>query len=244
MYKEYFKEIHNLLNTLEEKQGNTLKLVAEKVAYSIENEGIIHLFGAGHSHLLTEEVFYRAGGLVPISPVLEESLMLHEGAVRSSTLERKRGYAEQFMDKVDIRSEDIVVVISTSGRNPVPIDAAKIAKRRGTYVVGITSVEYSLSQPSRHESGDHLLDAVDVVIDNLSKKGDALLTHEKMDIPFAPSSTVIGATILNSIFAEVISIIADKGKTPPVLLSGNIDGADGHNQKLIDKYKHRIPLLK
>ncbi|UCZ53637.1 SIS domain-containing protein [Bacillus shivajii] len=243
MLEQYFHQIKQLLQEIQQDQGETLKTVANKIVNTLEKDGIIHLFGAGHSHVLGEEAFYRAGGLVPVKPIFEESLMLHEGAVRSSTFERKNDYAEQFISKADIRPEDIVFVISTSGRNPVPIDVALYAKKQGAFVVGITSLEYSQSQPSRHKSGKHLFNTVDVVIDNRSVKGDAVLTHDKVDVPFTPTSTVIGASILNGILSEAIVMIAEKGGTPPIFLSGNIDGADGHNEKLIAKYKERIPLL-
>lgn len=219
-----------------------LKLASEKVSEAIQNEGIIHLFGCGHSHILTEEVYYRAGGLVPIHPILHEPLMLHEGAVQSSLNERKNDYAANFMNEQDIRDGDVIFVISTSGRNPVPVDVAKMAKQKGAYVIGITSIEYSSSQPSRHVSGDYLYDAVDLVIDNHAPIGDALLSYEKVEIGFAPSSTVVGGTILNAVLAESIKDMADAGYEPPVLLSGNIDGADDHNNALIEKYKGRIKL--
>lgn len=242
MITQYFNKVQALLELVENEEAGKLNEAAEKIAEAIENDGIIHLFGCGHSHILTEEVYYRAGGLVPIHPILFEPLMLHQGAVQSSINERKNDYAAQFMDEQDIRSGDIFVVISTSGRNPVPVDAANIAKAKGAFVIGITSIEYSSSQPSRHTSGDHLFDAVDLVIDNHAPIGDALLSYEKVKVGFAPSSTVVGATILNSVLAESIKKMADNGFEPPVLLSGNIDGADDHNTKLIEKYKDRVTL--
>lgn len=242
MIHDYFNKITKLLAKVEDKEENVLIQTAEKISKSIQNGGIIHLFGCGHSHILTEEVYYRAGGLVPIHPILHEPLMLHEGAVRSSSFERKNDYAHQFMDKQDIRKEDIMIVISTSGRNPVPVDAAKIAKQKGAYIVGITSTEYSSSQPSRHTSGEHLYDAVDLVINNHAPVGDALLSYDKVDVDFAPSSTVVGATILNAVLAESIKHMADSNYNPPVFLSGNIEGADEHNNQLIEKYKGRVNL--
>lgn len=187
--------------------------------------------------------FYRAGGLVPIKPILIEPLMLHEGAVRSSQLERKNNYAQTFMENQDICSKDVVIVLSTSGRNPVPIDVALYAKQKGAFVIGITSLEYSQSTPSRHISGKHLFEVVDLVINNFSVKGDAVLSCEKVKVPFAPTSTVIGAAILNSIFAHAIVLMAESNYEPPIFLSGNMEGADQHNETLIEKYKSRIPLL-
>jgi uncharacterized phosphosugar-binding protein len=240
---QYFDKAREKLDLVEKTQVKYLRLAAEKVAEAIQNGGIIQLFGCGHSHILTEEVFYRAGGLVPIKPILVEALMLHEGALRSSQLERQNDLAEEFLKEQDFRPEDVVFVLSTSGRNPVPVDVAQAAQGKDTYVIGITSLEYSQSQPSRHKSGMHLYNSVDLVIDNHSTKGDAALSYEKVAVPFAPTSTVVGAVILNAIFAEAIKIMSDKGFEPPIFLSGNIDGADDHNNSLVEKYRKRIPLL-
>ncbi|GGP07575.1 SIS domain-containing protein [Oceanobacillus neutriphilus] len=242
MIHQYFNQITDLLKTVEKEEKKAMADAAQKVAEAIQNGGIIHLFGCGHSHILTEEVYYRAGGLVPIHPIFHEPLMLHEGAVRSSDLERKNDYAKVFMEEQDIRPEDIVIVLSTSGRNPVPVDAAKMAKDKGAFVIGITSIAYSSSQPSRHDSGEYLYDAVDLVIDNHAPIGDALLSHEKVKIKFSPSSTVIGAAILNAVFAASIKQMAENNYEPPIFLSGNLEGSDAHNQILIDRYRERVNL--
>ncbi len=243
MMDTYFDVIGGLFDKVRAEQAKSIREAAEKVAACIQQGGIIHLFGCGHSHILTEEVFYRAGGLVPIRPILIEKLMLHEGAVRSSELERQNDLAVEFMSKQDIRKGEVVFVLSTSGRNPVPVDVALMAKEKGAFTVGITSLEYSKSMPSRHSSGKHLADAVDLVIDNFSVKGDAVLSHPGLQVPFTPSSTVIGALILNALFAESIAIMIEQGFNPPVFLSGNIDGSDEHNQALVEAYKGRITLL-
>ncbi len=243
MIDHYFLKINELIKIIMNNEKEKMITAAEKVAESIINEGIIHLFGCGHSHILTEEVFYRAGGLVPISPIFHEPLMLHEGAVTSSVIERKNDYAESFMKEADIQKNDISFVLSTSGRNPVPADVAIHMKEKGVYVIGITSKEYSTSQPSRHKEGHYLYNSVDLYIDNHAPIGDALLEYDKVKVKFTPSSTIIGAFILNSIFAQAIKNIADKGYEPPIFLSGNLEGADQHNKRLIDKYSKRIKLL-
>lgn len=243
MLEMYFDKATEKIELVRKNEMKQMKEAANRIAVAIQNEGIIQLFGCGHSHILTEEVCYRAGGLVPINPILYEPLMLHEGALRSSELERQNGLAENFMSEQDIRKEDVVVVISTSGRNPVPVDVAQIAKDKGAFVIGITSKEYSKSQPSRHISGKHLYNSVDLVIDNFATKGDAALTYNKVAVPFGPTSTAVGAVIINAILAEAVKILADKGIEPPVFLSGNMDGADEHNSRLVVKYKKRIRLL-
>src|SRR5690625_3678888 len=143
MITEYFNKITELLKKVYESQEDVLDEAAERISQAIQGDGIIHLYGCGHSHILTEEVFYRAGGLVPIRPIFHEPLMLHEGAMLSSMIERKNDYATNFMEEQDIRKNDVAFIISTSGRNPVPVDAAIIAKEKGAFVIGMTSREYS-----------------------------------------------------------------------------------------------------
>lgn len=242
MINQYMTKAHELLRTVEEKETETMNEAADAVAEAIKQDGIIHLFGSGHSHMLAEEVYYRAGGLVPVHPILHEPLMLHQGAVRSSSLERQTDYAHEFMKDQDIRKGDVMFVISTSGRNPVPIDVALLAKEQGAFVIGMTSKEYSLSQPSRHESGKLLYDSVDLMIDNHLPIGDALLSHENVEAPFSPGSTVVGAAILNAIFAQAIVKLTEDGIEPPILRSANIEGADEHNERLIEKYRDRVNL--
>ncbi|MBO1515534.1 SIS domain-containing protein [Metabacillus bambusae] len=243
MLTTYFQKIQERLQLVIKNEAEVMEQVAAKISESIQKGGIIHLFGCGHSHILTEEVFYRAGGLAPIKPIFIEPLMLHEGAVRSSQLERQNDYAISFMEKQDIQRHDVVIVISTSGINPVPVDVAILAKEKRAFVVGICSFDYKKNQSSRHKGGKFLADVVDLALNNFSIKGDAVLTYEKIGVPFAPTSTVIGAAMLNGIFADSIKKMVDEGFEPPIFLSGNIAGADEHNKALIQKYSKRIELL-
>ncbi|MES1042538.1 SIS domain-containing protein [Peribacillus simplex] len=237
----YFEEVQALLTIVGEQEKQSIKESVEHIAKAVMSDGIIHLFGSGHSHILTEEVFYRAGGLAAIRPIFVEDLMLFKGASRSSQLERQNDLSEKFMHDEDIRPGDVCIVISSSGVNPVPIDVATIAKEKGALVIGLTSPEYAKSCPSRHKRKHYLHDVVDLVIDNHIAKGDTLLKSN--NIPFGSGSTVVGAVLLNMIFTQVIQTIIESGETPPVFLSSNIEGADEHNQKIIAKYKTRIPQL-
>jgi uncharacterized phosphosugar-binding protein len=243
MIDRYFQKVTERLELVLKNEKENIKKAAFAVSEAIQKGGIIQLFGCGHSHILTEEVFYRAGGLVPVKPIFVEPLMLHEGAVRSSMLERENNFAQEFIADEDIRPEDVFFVLSTSGRNPVPIDVALTAKNKGAYTIVITSLEYLMSQPSRHQSGKLLIEVADLVINNYSVKGDAILSHESVSVPFSPTSTVVGSAILNAIFAEAIVQMAENGFEPPIFLSGNIEGADDRNNKIIEKYKERIPVL-
>ncbi|CAH0291343.1 hypothetical protein SRABI96_04275 [Peribacillus sp. Bi96] len=237
----YFEEVQALLSTVVEQEKHSIKEAVKHISKAILSDGVIHLFGSGHSHILTEEVFYRSGGLAAIHPIFVEDLMLFKGASRSSQLERQNDLSEKFMLDEDIRPGDVCIVISSSGVNPVPIDVAIIAKEKGAFVIGLTSPEYANSCPSRHKKKLYLHDVVDLVIDNHISKGDTLLKSN--NISFGSGSTVTGAVLLNMIFTQVIEAIIETGVTPPVFLSSNIEGADEHNQQLIAKYKTRIPEL-
>ncbi|HLR09073.1 MAG TPA: SIS domain-containing protein [Bacillota bacterium] len=242
MIDQYLNEISHLIAHITKKEKDSMAKAASKLADAIQHDGVIHLFGSGHSHMLAEELYYRAGGLVPINPILHEPLMLHEDAVHSSALERRAHYAESFMQTQDIRDSDVLFVISTSGRNTVPIDVALLGQAKGAYVIGVTSIAYANSQHSRHASGKKLYHVVDLVIDTHVPKGDALLAHDKVPMRFSPASTVIGAAILNAVVAQAIAEMAEQGFEPPIFQSGNLEGADAHNERLIEKYGSRVPL--
>lgn len=243
MFDAYFQKIKELLADIEKNEKANMTIAAEKIAECIKSDGIIHVFGCGHSHMLGEELFYRAGGLVPINPILIEDLMLHKGAVRSSQLEQKNDYAAQFMTDTTIQKGDAVIIASTSGRNPVPIDVAEIAKEKGAFTIAITSISYAKNQSSRHKSGKFLYESVDLPIDNAIVVGDALMEHDSLEVRFGSGSTVIGTAIVNGIMVEAVKILVENKINPPIFKSGNIDGAEEHNRKLINKYKARIPML-
>ncbi|TCP30199.1 putative phosphosugar-binding protein [Scopulibacillus darangshiensis] len=242
MLSEYFSRIETIINQV---KGNEqrLKDAASILSDAIKNDGLIHIFGCGHSHMISEEIFYRAGGLAPIHPIFIEELMLHKGAARSSELERKNNFIQPYLDECRFSDKDVLIVTSTSGINGVPIDAALYAKEKGVFVIAITSEAYSKSLDSRHCSGKRLCDVADLIIDNYSVKGDAIMRDDRLKQPFGPTSTVIGMLIINSIIVETVHLLAQEGITPPLFLSGNIQDADDHNQALIEKYKDRIPVL-
>lgn len=243
MFDLYFQKLKELINTVEKAESENLTTAAIKIAQCIQRDGIVHVFGCGHSHMLGEELFYRAGGLASINPILIEDLMLHKGAVRSSQFEQKNDFAEEFLGDLKILPEDVVIVVSTSGRNPVPIDVAEFAKKQGAFVIAITSLVYSKSVSSRHTSGNFLSDAADLAIDNHIRIGDALMEHELLDVSFGSGSTVIGTAIVNGIMVESVKVMIENNFSPPIFKSSNADGAEEHNRKLINKYKGRIPLL-
>ncbi|WHE06964.1 SIS domain-containing protein [Thermoanaerobacterium thermosaccharolyticum] len=240
---EYLSNIKEKIDEIFTKQKDTLIEIENVVANCIEKGGIVDIFGCGHSHIFAEETFYRAGGLACINPILEPVLMLHEGAEKSSKLERMNYLGEIIYDNFNLRKEDVLFVFSTSGRNPVSIDFALKAKSNGITTVAITSIKYSNAYDSKHVSGKKLYEVVDYYIDNMCDVGDASINIEGLNTKMGPTSTVIGAMIINGIFIDAAEKLVKRGIEVPVFISGNIDGSDEYNKSLINKYKPLIKLL-
>lgn len=215
---------------------------AELVKNTIAGGGLIYVFGCGHSHMLAEETFYRAGGLACVAPVFYEPLMLHEGAAESSRLEKQDGLAERVLENCPIGDGDMLICSSTSGVNAVPVEFARAVKERGIPVVAITSSAYFDQKPNS-KIGEHLYKQADVWVDNMAPHGDACLNIDGVAVPMTPVSSITGAFIINSILAEGTRLAAAEGVEPPIYLSGNIPGGAEYNKALIEKYSPRIKCL-
>ena len=234
----YLSKITQHLRKLDE--SSEVHKVSRQVAERLMDGGIIHLFGCGHSSLLAQDAYYRAGGLVPVRPILIEPLMLHQGAYQSTLNERTEGFVYPYLAKEDIREEDIVIVFSTSGRNPAPIDVALFGKAQGAMVISVQSLEYNSSQYSKHPSGKRLEAVGDFVMDTKVPVGDAIETRQGMDTRFSPLSSVVGTALLHELMTNVIEAFWEAGEEAPVFKSGNVDGADQHNRAMMARYKDRI----
>lgn len=245
MIDKYFHEVDQLLCKIKLTQRENISKAANLIADCIKKDGLIYVYGSGHAHMSAEELFYRAGGLANVYPIFIETLMLHKAAVLSSKLEKKEGYLTDIVSSLPICANDVFIVVSTSGRNATPIDAALIAIKKGAKLITIFSREYAMSAPSGHSSKKRLLDLGDARIDNGVPIGDACLSLDGIESKFSPVSSVINITILQSLVAEAISICVEDGFTNiPIFRSGNMAGGAEYNQSIIEKYRERIPPLK
>lgn len=240
---EYFENLQKILTRIATEQSDNIENAARAVADTLENGGRIHTFGTGHSHMLAEEIFYRAGGLVNVNPILETGLMLHESASKSTALERLEGYGEILMDDYDVKAGDLLFLFSNSGRNGVAIDLALIAKAKGIKTVVITNMEHTMQGKSRHSSGKKLYELGSIVIDNCGCIGDASMFIPEIGRNVAPTSTSAGAAILNAIEARAVEMMFADGFTPEVFSSSNVDGGDEINNAYVAKYKKEIKSL-
>lgn len=237
---EYIENIENIITKVMSTQMGKIDECARLFADTIKSSHNIFFFGTGHSSLLAQEVFYRAGGLVNVRAILETSLLLNESAHKSTMVERLEGYAEILFNRYEIKEGDTIVIISNSGRNGVPVDMAELCKNKGVKVVALTSIKHTMSGKSRHKSGKRLFELADIVLDNMGCVGDASVYFPALNRNAAPTSTVIGALLLNAVTARTIEFLSDDGITAEVWSSSNIDGGDEINEEFIKKYKGDI----
>ncbi|MBD5133739.1 MAG: SIS domain-containing protein [Clostridiales bacterium] len=240
--KQYFSNAIDLLKKVSDTQSESIRQAVDAVSDTLKRDGMIFAFGTGHSHMLAEELFYRAGGLVKVYPIFDESLMLHANATRSSQVECLPGYAATLVENgPEMKAGDVIFIFSNSGRNAVPIEMAMQAKSRGLCVICITNLAHSSSVTSRHSSGKKLYELCDIVIDNCGVIGD---TSVKIGgLTCGPTSTVAGAAILQAIVCGVVERLQEDGAVPEVFISGNVDGGHEKNQVYYEKYRKLIRML-
>ena len=242
LYKEYLEQVEIVLKKVIGTQGEKIEKAAAIVGDSLSKDGMLYVFGCGHSHIIGEDLFYRAGGTVPVCAMLDSDLMLHGGAVKSSFYERMSGLAKPIFDRYCITQNDVLLVVSTSGINPVPIEMAMCAKEKGIPVIAIVSMAY-VNDKSRHISGKKLHDIADIVLDNGVCHGDASVEIGNSGMRVGPISTLSACMIAQSIIVQADENMWKNGIVPPVYVSGNLPDGMQRNQALIDRYMSRIKHL-
>ena len=243
-FEAYITELQALLERIKLEQSSAIAAAGRLVADTLVGDGVIHTFGTGHSHLIADEAFFRAGGIAAINPILHERLVFLRGALESTRAERVSGFAKILIEQERIGPNDVAILISNSGRNNVPVEMALEMKTRGVKVIAITSIAQSRSSVPLHSSGKRLFELADVTIDNCVPPGDALLTLPGLASRVGPSSTVAGAAIINSLIIEAVAETLRRGHEAPVLPSANIDGVtEGQLKELLVRYQGRIRYL-
>lgn len=232
-YGEYLME--HLKKTVLNQQENILQ-AAQIVKKSILAGGRFYVFGSGHSHMIAEELYNRAGGLALIKAILEPSLMLHEEPNKSTYLERLEGYAEVLLKLKEVGNQDTVMIVSNSGRNPVVVEMAIKAREMGAAVIAMTSMSHSSQVTSRHQSGKKLYELADVILDNGAEKGDAAFCVNGLETPTGPTSSFAGIALAQTLLVTILNELVEAGFEPPVFKSSNLDGADQYNDLLFKTY--------
>lgn len=238
---DYFKAARRQLDEIAIAERGKIDTAAQWTAEALLREHFIYAFGSGHSHTLSEEIFYRAGGLARVVPILDERLMVHQSATGSTEWERKEGLAAEILSRYALGAGDVFFIVSNSGRNAVPIEMAMDGVRRGAKVVAISSAQYGNAYASRHSSGKKLAEVAHLVIDNHGVAGDATVEIPGVKHKMGPVSTISSSFILNGILIQAAAKVAAAGGQPEIWGSANSDATN--NEALLKKYKGVIPHL-
>jgi uncharacterized phosphosugar-binding protein len=240
----YLDEVMALLQEVRQTQAEAVERVAHLFAETIANDHLIYVFGPSHAGILAQEIFYRAGGLVPVNAILPPGLTSNVRPISLTTrLERLPGFGTQIIAETPIAAGDVLVVISVSGRNITAVEVAQQAQARGATIVAVTAVNYSRSVAPRQPGAPRLFEMADLVLDLCSPVGDALVQVAGLPQRVGPSSTVVGAAILNSVVVRTAELLLEQGHEAPVFISANVDGTDEHNQRWLEHYKGRLTYL-
>ena len=235
----YLKNIFDILNEINDTQKDKLSKASKMVSDVIKNDGIIYVFGCGHSHLIGLDCFYRAGGLVNVSAMLDTDLMLHNGAAKSSKMEKMTGIAEAVFERYCITDKDLLFVVSTSGKNAVPVEMAKTASKNGIKNIAVVSSAYFEDKKDK----PMLYECADMYIDNCVPHGDAVIDITGAQTKMGSVSTAASSFILQTVLMEGADIAGKCGAKLPIYMSGNVDGGAEFNKKLIKEYMPRIKHL-
>ena len=234
--EEYVSGIQKMLDDIVEKNQESFEKVIDEVYRTIVEDKIIHVFGTGHSHMTGIEMFSRAGGLGNVDAMLDPDSVTVSGAIRGAYVERVEGLAEVIWMNYHFEPGDIIIIVSNSGRNAVPVEMAMKARENGVKVIALTNVAQSKKQSSRHHSGKHLYELADVVVDTLVPFGDSMVDID--GIKTGAASNISAMFIVDYIVVGAIEKAVKNGVRPYVFQSQNLDGFS--NDAIYDYYRGRI----
>jgi uncharacterized phosphosugar-binding protein len=241
---EYLDAVIQLLQQVRETQREAIERAAQVIAAAIEADHLVYAFGPTHAGILTQELFYRAGGLVPVNPILPPGLTTDiRPATLTSKLERLPGFGTQILSETPIEAGDVLIVHSVSGRNAAAVEMAQGARQRGAFVIAVTSLAYSRATQPRQPGMPRLFETADLVLDDCAPVGDALIELPGQPQKVGPSSTVTGAAIVNAVVVRTAELLLERTGDMPVFMSANLDGGDEHNRRWLEYYKGRLTYL-
>ncbi|HRL48946.1 MAG TPA: sugar isomerase domain-containing protein [Propioniciclava sp.] len=246
--REYFAATTGLMQQILDTEPDAVAAVADTLADQIEADRLVHVYGpGGHSNLASQEVFFRAGGLMHVSAILDEGTLLSSGALRSMAIERTPGYGRIVIDDASLGADDVLILVNAYGINAALIDAALRARELGVTTIGVSSREHADAtapdHPARHPSGKNLHEVVDLHVNTHVPIGDALIQVKGALEKSGASSTFANSFTLNWIMLETLQRLADRGVEVPMWRSGNAPGGDEANQRFIARFKGRVRCL-
>lgn len=244
----YFHAVNDIIRTIYQNEGENVMAAARVLADQIAAGRVVHVVGTGaHSMIGAEEMFYRAGGLVPINPVFDPGFSMVFGGDRSTVAERTPNYMPGILKGYGLEQSDAIIIVNAYGVNAATIDTALEARRLGLTTIGVTARDTSdrlpAGHPSRHPSGKKLYEMVDIFVNTYVPMGDAVLQIPDVPERVGPVSTYANAFAVDWIVVEAITLLAERGINPPIWQSANSPGGDEHNREYLEKYRGIIKHL-
>lgn len=245
---DYFTAVTTLMGRIRDEEPDAIARAADLMTEQIAADRLVHVYGpGGHSNLASQEIFFRAGGLMHISAMLDEGTLISSGALRSMAIERTPGYGRIVVDNYRLAGDDLLILVNAYGINSALIDAAQRARELGVTLIGVSSREHaeqtSPDHPARHPSRANLHDVVDVHIDTKVPIGDAVVQVEGALEKSGATSTFANAYALNWLVLETLSRLAARGHQVPMWRSGNAPGGDQANARFTAEFAGRVKLL-
>lgn len=244
----YRKEVFAIIDDIHVSEKENILKAARVMADQIKADRLVHIYGpGGHSNLAAMEIFFRAGGLMHISAMLNQETMLNNGALKSMHTERLPGYGRIIVNDYGIGKDDLLIVVNAYGINSATIDSALQARENGAMVIGVSSCQHAESTPAnhiaRHPTAKNLHDVVDFHIDTKLQVGDAVIALSGFEQKIGALSTFANSYALNCLVIETVNMLVNDGVKPPVWMSGNATGGDEWNKQFMDKFRSRIRCL-
>jgi uncharacterized phosphosugar-binding protein len=221
----------SLLERLQSTQDAALDAAADLCARAIGGDGLVHVFGTGHSRIGVEEMFPRYGSFPGFHPIAELSMTFHtqvvgaNGQRQAMFIERMEGLAEVILGNFQLSEPDCFLIFSAGGLGSVSVELAAGARARGLPVIAVTSVTQSRAGTPSHSSGARLLDHADVVLDLCTPAPDALVTLDGLQTPVGPGSTIAAVALGNELKVRTAARLVAAGAMPPVITSATVLGA-------------------
>lgn len=244
LFDVYFGKVREQIESIEKTQAQAIEDAAKLILRTTDLRRRTFIFGSGHSGLIAQEASFRTGGLPIFNPIFVPGLLTTDYPyLRSGLMERISGIAAAALEFLPVEKDDTIIIISNSGRNHVPIEMAMECRERGMNVIAITNLTFSMEVQSRHPSGKRLFELADCVIDNCCPNGDSAVNVPGTPAKLGPMSTLSGVVIMHALSCRISDLLIEQGATPPVFISGNVDGSDAYNHNIFDTYRDLITYL-
>ncbi len=249
---DYLARAQDILEHVRTTQSALISDCAERCARTILADGLVHLFGSGHSRMALEEMFPRYGSFPGFHPIVELSVTYHNQVVgangqrQAMFIERTEGLGQVILRNFDFGTHDLMWVVSSSGTGALVVDVALEAKRRGLPVFALISAAHSQVSASGHSSGRKLADIAELVLDNGAGPGDAMVAVQGLRYPVGPGSTLGNTAIINSVKCEVARLLTAGGQPPHVLTHSHFIGETASREVFdaaYDEYRRRARRL-